>query len=48
MKLIHPSPVTRGLNLRVHLFRMRMDCRVNPRIKSGDGNDLDEDQQDAL
>src|SRR5215471_7590165 len=33
-------PVTRGLDPRVHLLRTRMDCRVKPRIKSGDGNDV--------
>jgi hypothetical protein len=44
MKSIHPSPVTGGQDKRplprVHLLGMRMDCRVNPRIKSGDGNDV--------
>jgi hypothetical protein len=38
MKLIRPSSVTRGLDPRVHL-RRGMYYRVNPRIKSGDGND---------
>jgi len=42
MKLIHPSPVTRGVDPRVHLLRMRMDCRVKP------GNDVDECQRDTL
>ncbi len=30
MRLSYPSPVTRGLDARVHLFRKRMDCRVKP------------------
>jgi hypothetical protein len=30
MKLIHRSLVTRGLDPRVHLLRIRMDCRVKP------------------
>jgi hypothetical protein len=34
MKLIHPLVVTRGLDPRVHLLRMKLDCRVKP------GNDV--------
>jgi hypothetical protein len=30
MKLIPPLRVTRGLDPRVHLLRMEMDCRVKP------------------
>jgi hypothetical protein len=38
------SGVMRGLDPRIHLFARsvlikRMDCWVNPRIKSGGGND---------
>jgi hypothetical protein len=30
MKRIHPLIVTRGLDPRVHLLRMKLDCRVKP------------------
>jgi hypothetical protein len=41
MKLIQPLLVTRGLDPRVHLLRMTMDCRVKP------GKTLNEPQWDA-
>jgi len=38
-----PTFVTPGLDPGVHRIKnfdtKKMDCRVNPRIKSGDGND---------
>jgi len=34
MKLIH-LPVTRGLDPRIHLLRMKMDCRVKPDNDAG-------------
>jgi hypothetical protein len=30
VRLSYPSPVARGLDPRVHLFRKGMDCRVEP------------------
>jgi hypothetical protein len=33
---IYPLPVTRGLDPRVHLLRIKVDCRVKP------GNDLEQ------
>jgi hypothetical protein len=35
IKLIHISPVARGLDPRVHPLRMKMDCRVKPGNDAG-------------
>ncbi len=35
MKLAHPSAVIRGLEPRVRLIRVRMDCRVKPGNDAG-------------
>jgi hypothetical protein len=37
--LIKIAVVIVGLDPAIHLFRKKMDARVNPRIKSGDAHD---------
>jgi hypothetical protein len=39
--LIKIAVVIVGLDPAIHLFRKKMDARVNPRIKSGDAHDVE-------